>query len=368
MLKEGYKLEFQLNEKEHPKDCPISRRLQLFSSSFSSAVVGGVFDHLHLGHKSLIQTAFQFANKVHLTIMGDQWIKEREKEYFNDIESFTERLKSLKEFLDEFDLSQRSKLKEISDPFNYALQGRSARKLDVLVVSKEKGPKKRAQHLNKLRGEKNLPPLTLLKIPLLRSSSGDVFSSTEIRREKTNQFNKEIKFKGGTLTERVKPKLRKTKGKVATSITDLPPPTKYIISIGDQVTRSLIKEGYPISIGVIDGKVRRKRINSLRIILRKKDDQLEVPPYLPCRNPPGNVTKNAWIALKVALLQETPTIVNVHGEEDLMGLLATVLAPKRSLILYGQPPSIGEEGIVHFRVTQDRRNEAISLLKQMNAF
>lgn len=352
---------------EEVKQCPTSRRLQPIPIRFTSAVVGGVFDHLHLGHKSLIQTAFQFADQVHLTLMEDKWIKQREKDYVNGFERFKERLKHLKEFLDDFGLSKRVKTEKISDPFNYALDGEYANRLESLVVSKEKGPKKRARKLNKLRKNRDLSPLTLLEIPLLKSPTGKAFSSTKIRKEGKKQ-EKDVAFKGGSLTEEVKPILRRKKGKVTESVGSLPSPPKHVISVGDKVSENLIKKGYPVSILIIDGKVRRKKRPPLRIMYEKHRNELEIPPYLPCKNPPGKITKSAWVSLKVAFYQKKPVVVKVYGEEDLLGLLATVLAPTGSLILYGQPPSIGKEGIVHFRVKEDKRSEAMSVLRKMNAF
>lgn len=355
-----------LSKVEEVKQCPTSQRLQLVSKKFTSAVVGGVFDHFHLGHKSLIQTAFQFAEQVHLTLMDDKWVKKRGKDYVNDFERFKERLEHVKEFLDSFGLSKRSRTGKISDPFNYALEGKYANKLESLVVSEEKGPRKRARRLNKLRKNKGLPPLNLLETPLLKAPTGKAFSSTKIRKGGKEQENDA--FKGGVITEKVKPVLRRKKGEVAEAVEELPSPPKHVISVGDKVSESLIKKGYPVSVLIIDGKVRREKTPPLRIMYEKHGNELEVPLYLPCQNPPGRITKSAWTSLKVAFFQEKPVIVKTYGEEDLLGLLATVLAPTGSLILYGQPPNIGKEGIVHFRVNEDRRREAIAVLREMNAF
>lgn len=359
----------KLIEMEHVPHCPTSHPLTMLNTVFSSTVVGGVFDHLHLGHQSLLQVAFQFSETVHVTVMGEKWISKRKKESRNGIESFSKRLTNVRKFLDQFGLSERTVVSKITDPFSYGVKGEKARELDSIVVSLEKAVKARTERLNTMRSRRGFSPLKILEMPLLASPMGKVFSSTRIRQEgkETGRRGMDFGGKGKTLVlpEREKSELRETKGKVASSVEALPPPPKHVISIGDSVTKSLAKAGYPISIAIIDQKVRRKNVSSLRLISEESGKEIKLPPYLPCKNPPGTLTQSALFCLKVALFQENPVVMRIYGEEDLMGLPLTAIAPKGTLILYGQPPRFGEGGIVYFRVTKRKRNEAIKLLKKM---
>lgn len=345
--------------------CPRAHRLRIFASSFQSMVVGGVFDHLHLGHKCLIQTAFQFAKRVHLTVMGSEWIKQENKGYSNGIQSFNKRVKNLEDFLDTFDLSKRAIVSKITDPYSYGVSGKYAHSIDSIVISTEEGVGRRTKKLNQLRVERKLSPLKILEIPLIYSPTGKPFSSTTIREERKEAGEKApLKF-SVAVSDQVKSELREKKGKLVDSVEDLPPPPTHVIAIGDVVTAELAKREYPMSIAIIDQKVRRRDVSPLRLMHKTTETKFKAPPYFPCGNPPGRLTHEAWHCLKVAFSQKRPVVLRIYGEEDLMGILATVLAPEGSLIVYGQPPISNEEGMVYFRVTEEKRSEAMRLLKEM---
>lgn len=303
--------------------------------------------------------------------MGDIWPKKQEKEYPTNLEPFNERLAQVKTFLKEYNHIERAVISEIFNPYSYAVKGEHASEIDSIIVSKEKKVKKRARKLNALRSEQNLPALKILEIPLLQTPTGEPFSSTQIRKDKkTIKANNEKKsiFKKVKLPEKLKPEIRRTKGQLAESVKDLPPPPKHVISIGDKVTNSLIREEYPVSIAIIDQKVERKPVSPSKLVYRGKNNETEAPPCLPCKNPPGMLTQDAWTCLKISFFQKKPVIIRVYGEEDLIGIPATILAPNDTLIMYGQPPIIGKEGIAYYHVNDEKRNHAIKILKRMNAF
>jgi uncharacterized protein (UPF0218 family) len=54
-------------------------------------------------------------------------------------------------------------------------------------------------------------------------------------------------------------------------------------------------------------------------------------------------------------------LINVEGEEDLMGFPAVLLAPDDSAVLYGQP----EVGIVWIPINEENRKIAKDLLEEM---
>lgn len=345
------------------KNCPRSRVLHIHRSSFKSTLIEKIFDHFHLGHRTLLQTVFQFTEDVHITILTDQWINEKKKK--EKAPSFDKRLKHLKEFLDKFSLSNASRLNKISNHYVYGVNGKYAQELDSIGIFSEKEMKKRAKKLNDLRKEKSLQPLKILEIPSILSLTGDSFPSVNKRKEVKNSTNERFSFSGGTLTDKLKPIIRKKKGKLVKSIDQLPSPPKYVVSIGDRVTKNLVQEGYPVSIAIIDQKVKRQRISPLRFYYKKTEKGLKLPPYFPCVNPPGKITQQAWRTLKFAFIQEFPVIVKIYGEEDLLGFLATIMAPKGTLVLYGQPPLLGEEGIVYFKVDFNEKKSAFKLLREM---
>jgi uncharacterized protein (UPF0218 family) len=78
-------------------------------------------------------------------------------------------------------------------------------------------------------------------------------------------------------------------------------------------------------------------------------------------NPAGEVTEEAYETLKQVLREETPTVIRVEGEEDLLTLPLILLAPIGSIIAYGQP----HVGLVVIQVTLASRNEVKLLLDAM---
>ncbi|MCJ7713870.1 GTP-dependent dephospho-CoA kinase family protein, partial [Candidatus Bathyarchaeota archaeon] len=54
----------------------------------------------------------------------------------------------------------------------------------------------------------------------------------------------------------------------------------------------------------------------------------------------------------------------IDGEEDLLTLIVILHAPKNAFVIYGQP----NEGIVLIKVTEKRKEEVRSILKDMKTF
>ncbi|WXG42872.1 MAG: DUF359 domain-containing protein [Promethearchaeati archaeon SRVP18_Atabeyarchaeia-1] len=125
-----------------------------------------------------------------------------------------------------------------------------------------------------------------------------------------------------------------------------------IITVGDVVTRSMIDAGLRPDLSIVDGKT-----------LRGPEESIDYPVdrTYPLVNPPGLITANAWKIIGKALKEKGKIKVVVDGEEDLLGILVVLLAPKGSLMLYGQP----REGIVIVTVDEQARRFAKGILKQM---
>ncbi|MCP4760245.1 MAG: adenylyltransferase/cytidyltransferase family protein, partial [archaeon] len=54
--------------------------------NFNICGLGGTFDHLHNGHKLLIETAFKLGKKVVIGLATDNLLKE--KEYKNEMQTY----------------------------------------------------------------------------------------------------------------------------------------------------------------------------------------------------------------------------------------------------------------------------------------
>ncbi|MDH4212550.1 MAG: DUF359 domain-containing protein [Candidatus Thorarchaeota archaeon] len=125
-----------------------------------------------------------------------------------------------------------------------------------------------------------------------------------------------------------------------------------VISVGDVTTATLVKEGYTPHVMIVDGITKRGSYES------KFSAAIEFLIY----NPAATIYPEAWSTIATAIGNEEPTLVNVDGEEDLLGFPAVLLAPEESVILYGQP----DVGIVWVPVNQENQKLARSLLEQMS--
>ena len=78
------------------------------------------------------------------------------------------------------------------------------------------------------------------------------------------------------------------------------------------------------------------------------------------RNEAGMIDLLAWNAVAEAI-EKGDSAVLVDGEEDLLTLVAVAVAPKGSLVVYGQPG----EGIVLVRVTEGKKGEIEAIIDGM---
>jgi uncharacterized protein (UPF0218 family) len=134
---------------------------------------------------------------------------------------------------------------------------------------------------------------------------------------------------------------------------------KYIVSIGDRVTYTLIKHGFSPVLCIVD------------FLLERKSYPLEMKTliqgfgktHLRIRNPAGAITDELWDAIKTVLshLENGPVCIEVEGEEDLASLAAIYLAPRGVTVIYGLP----NKGVVVVKVTAAHKQKVKEVLDQM---
>ena len=128
-------------------------------------------------------------------------------------------------------------------------------------------------------------------------------------------------------------------------------PTR-IISVGDAVSNSMLKNGISPDVLIVDNRVMRKKVRPILVDVRQT---------LNIKNPPGTLTDEAWAVIEDALKHGQTTRVLVDGEEDLLTLVAVLCAPEKSLVVYGQP----QVGIVAVKVTEQKKKLARQLVEEM---
>lgn len=153
----------------------------------------------------------------------------------------------------------------------------------------------------------------------------------------TLEQRKELKNPIGTL---VKGPPEATMRELAATVRNEKP--VVVVSVGDEVSRNMLRHGIKPHIMIVDNKTMREETEAIETT---GFDVVEIT------NPAGTLTPNAWRAIHEALSKKGSTQILVDGEEDLLTLVAVLEAPEKSLVVYGQP----HEGIVITSV--DRRTK-----------
>ncbi|MEM2109624.1 MAG: DUF359 domain-containing protein [Candidatus Odinarchaeota archaeon] len=121
-----------------------------------------------------------------------------------------------------------------------------------------------------------------------------------------------------------------------------------LISVGDIVTDSLIKNNIEPDLYIVDGRTLRGEFNS--------------QPARACSikviNPPGTINSSVWMVIGSCLEKEDKIGIFVEGEEDLLVLPSVILAPLGAVVIYGQP----NKGVVIVKVDQEIKNKVQKIL------
>ena len=148
---------------------------------YSKVCLGGTFDKMHLGHESLLRTAFSLSEEIIIGLTSDVRAKiNRSGEYINP---YSERFESLHDFVSG-NFKGHYSIVELNDNWGPGVFDES---LNAIIVSEE--TEKVATELNVNRKLKGLKELEIVVIPLVLAKDGRRISSTRIR-------NKEINIEG----------------------------------------------------------------------------------------------------------------------------------------------------------------------------
>ena len=134
---------------------------------------------------------------------------------------------------------------------------------------------------------------------------------------------------------------------------------KYIVSVGDQVTYTLLKHNIEPVFCIVDFKIKREHspsdIKNMIQSFGKKNVVI--------RNPPGCISDDLWNAIETAYddLEKGSLLIVVEGEEDLAALPAIFLAPKDVTIIYGLP----NKGVVVVKSTEENKRKVKEILDKM---
>ena len=131
-----------------------------------------------------------------------------------------------------------------------------------------------------------------------------------------------------------------------------------IVSIGDEITYSLLKNNVKPIFCIIDYMIKRKKYNEFKITTIRSFGNKVVK----IDNPAGTITKDLWETIKFVFESNSDSIrIEINGEEDLASLAAIFLAPSDVTIIYGLP----NKGALLIEATDVNKNIVKDVLKKM---
>jgi hypothetical protein len=126
-----------------------------------------------------------------------------------------------------------------------------------------------------------------------------------------------------------------------------------IISIGDQVTATLLRHGIEPNLAIFDLKIHREPVKNSKLPGHYKD-------RLRVKNPQKEITYELWYAISKSINKKKKAI-QVDGEEDLSAMVCGYLADEGTVVLYGMPNT----GISFVLIDKDIKSKIEKLLNQM---
>lgn len=294
------------------------------------SILGGTFDHFHVGHKKLIREILEQSRTVTIGIVKK--ITSKDKHFSESIENYPTRLKSLKSYLEKLDAISRTNIITINDIYGTTLTDES---IEAIFVTESTSYN--AKKINDRRKKLGLSPLNIVILPYVLGDDNEVISSRRIRegiinREGASYLKFFLQKKQYLLPESLRKTLRSPIGKIS-KIEDIPH-SANIISVGDVVSIDLKKADISTLISIVDFKTRRVNINTR-----------EIEKYFPkisanLSNEAGSINPKIAELLISAFSTNLKThesqIIAIAGEEDLLALPAILLSPLGYIVIYGQ--------------------------------
>ncbi len=138
------------------------------------AAIGGTFDRLHKGHKTLLRRAFELGEKVLIGLTTQEMITH--KPDWEKISSYEDRKAELIQWLESEGYSGRFIIEPLYDPHGPAI---TMPELELIVVSEETYSV--AKDINEIRRERNLQLLHIAVLKMVMAEDKATISSTRIR-------------------------------------------------------------------------------------------------------------------------------------------------------------------------------------------
>lgn len=153
-------------------------------TQFDLVAMGGTFDIIHKGHLTLLSKAFSISSKVIIGLTSDEMAGRKGKKILN---SYDKRFETLEKTINQNFPYIAYQISKLDNDFGPAVLEEG---VQALVVSDETA--NQGEILNKLRRERNLPPVSVVIVPMVLAKDENRISTTRIK-------NSEIDTEGNLL-------------------------------------------------------------------------------------------------------------------------------------------------------------------------
>jgi cytidyltransferase-like protein len=129
--------------------------------TYGHAVLGGTFDHLHIGHEALLERAFRVGSRVSIGLTTEPFLRDHPKPAAARLQPFATRRRALARWIRRRYPGRPARIVPLSNAFGRSVEAG----VDVLVVSEDTRTGARA--VNRERRRLGRPPLPLEVVPLV---------------------------------------------------------------------------------------------------------------------------------------------------------------------------------------------------------
>lgn len=154
---------------------------------YGKVATGGTFDHIHIGHRQLLERSFEVGEIVVIGVTSDEFVQKQGK---RPDHTYEERASQLVDYLDKNFPGRKYVIARLYDFFG---PGIASPDVQAIVVSPETAS--RVPLANRLRAEKGYPPLETVTIEKVLAEDGQPVSSTRIRRGEIDTEGKLVRRK-----------------------------------------------------------------------------------------------------------------------------------------------------------------------------
>lgn len=143
------------------------------SYKYRSTAVGGTFDHIHRGHRALLERAFETSEFVVIGLTSDKFVADEGKKIHH---GFDDRKNQLIKYLNKHYPGRKYQITKLESRFG---AGIFTEAIGAIVVSTETFPT--VKFANEKRVKAGLPEMKVEVVPMIPAHDGVKISSTRIR-------------------------------------------------------------------------------------------------------------------------------------------------------------------------------------------